>query len=89
MAEYKALTYINLPLLDIKKAPGDTITTEEFTTGGQTEEDISALLEGGSISEDSSTPLHPDHVSTTAPAPSDPDAQHVVASDEGKGVTNA
>jgi hypothetical protein len=84
--QYKALTYINLPLLDIKKAPGDTITDEEFEAGGQTESDIQNLLDGGSISTDTNAQLHPDHQPANAP---ETEGMNIVASDEGKGVTNA
>jgi hypothetical protein len=88
MTEYKALTFINLPLLDIKKAPGDTISDEEFTAGGQTETDIEALIAGGSLSTDLDAPLHPDNMPPEVPPPANPDTEYVVADDQGKGVTN-
>jgi len=87
MAEYKALTFINLPLLDIKKAPGDTVTDEEFAAGGQTEEDINALVAGGSLSLDMDAELHPDNRPVDIPGPSSGADLHIVAGDEGKGVT--
>ncbi|HEY1249182.1 MAG TPA: hypothetical protein VGE97_09355 [Nitrososphaera sp.] len=81
--EYKALTYVNLPFLDIKKAPGDIITDEELTQGGQTEDDVQALLTQGAISLDLNAPLDIDPLPTT-PATSD---RNVLGFDEGKGVT--
>lgn len=85
---YKALTFINLPLLDIKKAPGDTITNEEFQAGGQTNDDIQALIDSGALSTDMNAELHPDNRPPTTPEPTNPDAVHVIANDEGKGVTD-
>jgi hypothetical protein len=88
MADYKALTFINLPLLDIKKAPGDMISDEEFTAGGQTEDDITALIDGGALSTDPNAPLHPDNQPVPVPVSINPEAIDVVADDQGKGVTN-
>jgi hypothetical protein len=84
MTEYKALTFINLPLLDIKKAPGDMITEEELSQGGQTPDDIASLVAGGSLSEDPDAPVHPDHVPVPVPTSATADV-NVSADDEGKG----
>jgi hypothetical protein len=84
MTDYKALTFINLPVLDIKKAPGDIISTEEFTQGGQTEENIKSLIESGALSTDMDAPLHPDNQPVPIPIVETSDF-NVNASDEGKG----
>jgi hypothetical protein len=84
LTDYKALTFINLPLLDIKKAPGDTISTEELTNGGQTPDDIASLVSAGALSEDPDAPVHPDHVPVPVPTSATADV-NVSADDEGKG----
>ena len=86
MTDYKALTFINLPLLDIKKFPGDTITDEEFDQGGQTPSQIQDLITAGALSEDPDAPLHPDHQPVPIPS-APPDSVPISTEDEGKGVT--
>ena len=57
----KALTYVNLPGIEVRKAPGDIITAQEWKDSGQTDEDKEAMIKAGSISEDKDAEIHPDH----------------------------
>lgn len=66
----KALTYVNLPGIDVRKAPGDTITEQEWKDAGQTDEDRAAMIEAGSISEDMDAEIHPAHKPVPPGAPS-------------------
>jgi hypothetical protein len=84
--QYKALTYINLPLLDIKKAPGDTITDEEFIAGGQDEEHVQDLINQGALSTDMDAALAPDNEPVPVPPPYNQGTTAVVDDDIGKGV---
>jgi hypothetical protein len=86
MTDYKALTYINLPLLDIKKAPGDTISDEEFIAGGQTPENIEELLSTNCISTNMDAPVDPAHEPVPIPPPPDQTSVAINADDIGKGV---
>lgn len=62
MTVYKSLTYVNLPVVDVMKSPGDEITDEELEAAGQDEEAVQSLLDSGAISTDMEAPLHPDHL---------------------------
>lgn len=73
---YKALTHLNLPFIEVRKAPGATITKQELKDAKQTDEDIQELLKYGSISEDMEAPLHP---SAIIPDPTIPTIASVVA----------
>jgi hypothetical protein len=67
---YKALTVIALPVLNedgvstgesTRYEPGAVISDEELAAAGQTEEDVTALVESGALSDDMDAELHPDH----------------------------
>lgn len=66
----KVLTVVNLPGIEVRKEPGDTITEQEWKDAGQTDEDREAMIKAGSISEDMNAELHPNHRPVPPGAPS-------------------
>lgn len=81
---YKCLTFVMVN--GEKKSPGDVITKAELKDGGQTDEDIEALVKGGSLSEDQDAELHPDHL--TQEQIDNPDADRTIhVGDGGEGVS--
>lgn len=86
--QYKCLTILNLPNKGRKDA-GDTVTTEELESAGQTEENIQQLVETEMISEDMDADIHEAH------KPIDPprnmsgvqDSSFIVDGDAGEGVS--
>lgn len=73
--QYKALTAINLPIIEKQFRPGDLISEEDLEAAGQTDENIQALVDGGALGGEEDE-LHP---STIIPDPSMPTIQSVVA----------
>lgn len=58
---YKALTHVNLPFVEKRFNPGDSIKKSELAEAQQTDEDIQKLIDNGAISEDMNAELHRDH----------------------------
>lgn len=81
--EYKALTYINLPFINVVKNPGDTITDKEFEDAQQTEDNINTLIKGGALSKDKSASIHPDHAPVVVRTSATEGAVNVVSGDVG------
>lgn len=90
--DIKALTVINLPFIEERFAPGDTIPYERFVASAEegakvvtltegdapsADEQIADLVANGSVSEDPSAPLHPDHI---VRPPGQPTLESIVAS---------
>lgn len=61
METFKALAYINLPVIEVKKEPGDLITGQEFNDANQTPDDIQLLIDSGALSSDLDAELHEDY----------------------------
>ena len=59
-SDYKALTYVHLPIIEKSFNPGDTVTAEELAEAGQTDDNVNELVKGGSLGshEDDIRPSH-------------------------------
>jgi len=85
----KALAVLHLPVIDVRKEPGDEVTEEELKAAGQTEEDIQRLRDSGGLGDDDDD-LHPDYAPVELPAretefEEDDEYRHLTADDNGKG----
>lgn len=58
---YKALTFLHLPVTDVRKGPGDTVTHEELLAADQDEKQIEQLVHDGALSKNLNAEVHPDH----------------------------
>lgn len=72
---YQALTHINLPFTEVRKAPGDTIEIQELIDAQQADEDVDRLIADGALGEEGDE-IHPDNI---IPDPGIPTIQSVVA----------
>lgn len=72
---YKALTHINLPFTEVRKAPGDEIKIQELIDAKQSDEDVDALIAVGALGE-AKDEIHPDNI---IPDPAVPTIQIVVS----------
>jgi hypothetical protein len=72
---YKALTTINLPIIDKLIRPGETVEEADLEAAGQSAEEIKALVDGGALG----GPDDELDISTIVPDASMPTIQSVVA----------
>lgn len=72
---YKALTYLNLPFIEERYAPGDDVPIDRLIEAQQTEENIQDLVNGGSLGE-ADAEIDPSHI---IPDPTVPNIHLVVA----------
>jgi hypothetical protein len=73
---YKALTYINLPVIEKGFAPGEEISQDDLDAANQTAEDIDALVSGGALG-GMDDDINPQNI---IPSPNMPTISSVVAS---------
>jgi hypothetical protein len=65
---YKVLTVMHLPVIEVDKRPGDTVTAEELEQAGQSEEQIASMVEAGSLG-GADDPINPAHIIPDANMP--------------------
>jgi hypothetical protein len=73
---YKALTYINLPVIEKNFAPGEEISEDDLDAANQTAEDIATLVSGGALG-GMDDDINPQNI---IPSPNMPTISSVVAS---------
>jgi hypothetical protein len=88
MAEYKVLVPLNLPVIEVRKNPGDTVTDSLFEKAGQSKGQVKSLEKYGVISSDMNAEIDPAH-RPVEPGASSVSDRHVTSSDLGSGDSNA
>lgn len=72
---YKALTYINLPFIEERFAPGDEVPVDRLVEAQQSDDNIQALVDAGALGE-LDQDIDPSHI---IPDPTIPNIHLVVA----------